>query len=525
MSAQGRSTARGAYYLFLGNSTTTVILAVSSILIGRLLGPDGYGLYSIALIVPSYAFLAIRLGLDSAVTRYGALYKAQGKHEKAASFVRSVLLFEMLLAVAAILILLPFAGLVSTDLLNRPELSGPIISIAIFSILGQSIYIITTNSFVGLDRSGKTALVMIIMSAARFAASAVLVIIGYAVLGAVLGYAIAYTFVGALSVIILLFTSRPRAPIEFYRNVSTALRYSTPVYVAFVLNGIIAPLQITILALTSSDAAVGGFTAALNISNAVILSLTYPITTSLLPHFTKSLNDTAKLSGAYKTMLKFSALFVVPVALFLIAFSLPLIKTIYGNAYGFASFYLVFLAAIGLLAGFGSAVWNSLLNGMNQTKSSLAAGGAGSVLTIIGSLVLIPLIGVYGAAVSLIAGQALSLVVATRMIKSRLGIQSLELLRVTKIYAASIAAALITFPLTTLALKPVELTIVGAGAYVTVLIPVLALINSLSESEIETLENSFSGMKLVSVPLNFAISYYRLFARSTDRAKSAAEIG
>jgi hypothetical protein len=45
---------RGGLFLFAGNTVATVILAVGSIVIARLLGPEGYGLYSVCLIVPFF---------------------------------------------------------------------------------------------------------------------------------------------------------------------------------------------------------------------------------------------------------------------------------------------------------------------------------------------------------------------------------------------------------------------------------------------------------------------------------------
>ena len=38
---------RGGFFLFAGNALSTIILAVGSILIARLLGPEDYGLYNI----------------------------------------------------------------------------------------------------------------------------------------------------------------------------------------------------------------------------------------------------------------------------------------------------------------------------------------------------------------------------------------------------------------------------------------------------------------------------------------------
>jgi len=70
------------YHLFLGNTTYTILLAVTAIVVGRIIGPDGYGLYTVALIVPSFLFTAIRLGLDSAASGRASFSRpsVSGKH-------------------------------------------------------------------------------------------------------------------------------------------------------------------------------------------------------------------------------------------------------------------------------------------------------------------------------------------------------------------------------------------------------------------------------------------------------------
>lgn len=44
--------AQGGLFLFTGNAPQLIILAISSILIGRLLGPENYGLLSTSLAIP-----------------------------------------------------------------------------------------------------------------------------------------------------------------------------------------------------------------------------------------------------------------------------------------------------------------------------------------------------------------------------------------------------------------------------------------------------------------------------------------
>jgi len=61
--------AKGGFSLFLGDVFSTIILAVGSILVARLLGPSGYGIYSLTLVVLMLLGSLIGLGVDYAVVK------------------------------------------------------------------------------------------------------------------------------------------------------------------------------------------------------------------------------------------------------------------------------------------------------------------------------------------------------------------------------------------------------------------------------------------------------------------------
>ena len=84
---------RGGLFLFTGSTVATVVLAFGSIVIARLLGPDGYGLYSVSLIVPGFLLLFGDFGVNSALVKYLAQFRVEGEKARVASFVRSGFLF------------------------------------------------------------------------------------------------------------------------------------------------------------------------------------------------------------------------------------------------------------------------------------------------------------------------------------------------------------------------------------------------------------------------------------------------
>ena len=73
--------ARGGFFLFTGNASSLAILAIGSIILARLLGPENYGLFSLSLVVPSILVGFLDLGVRSALVRFSAKFRAEGKQK------------------------------------------------------------------------------------------------------------------------------------------------------------------------------------------------------------------------------------------------------------------------------------------------------------------------------------------------------------------------------------------------------------------------------------------------------------
>jgi len=47
-----RASVHGGFFLFIGITSSTIIMALTSVLVARLLGPEDYGLYTVIMISP-----------------------------------------------------------------------------------------------------------------------------------------------------------------------------------------------------------------------------------------------------------------------------------------------------------------------------------------------------------------------------------------------------------------------------------------------------------------------------------------
>ena len=499
------------YDLFLGNTTYTLLLALTAVIVGRILGPDGYGLYTIALIIPPFLFNAIRLGLDTAATRYAARLISEGRDREANLFVYAMVLVEVGLAVAFTAVFLLLSGVLASRVLNRPDIGATILPIAILSVVGQAAYTVTASGLFGLGRYGSAALFQALQGLTKLVVSVVLILAGFGVAGAVAGYTASFFVSGLLGLILVMAISGAAIPKGLKADLTTGVHYGWPVYLSVLASGFVAPAINTLLALTVSNSQIGGYSTA-GTFNSLIALFTYPIATVLFPLFSRKVDEPVSLAKTYRTSVWFTGLLVVPVASFVIAFSVPLMVTFYGRAYSFGAEFLAVFASINLLAGLGSLSWSALLNGIGRTRDALVSTAIGSAVSVISAILLIRGVGTVGAIAGQAVGTAVMLFLGVWMVRRSLRV-GLALSAPWKIYLSAGLTGLVTYPISWLVEQPEASLVLGAAVFVVVFIPLLAVFRTVSPEAMDSLRSYLGFSKLISRPLEVAIRYYKLVAR------------
>ncbi|MDG6994631.1 MAG: oligosaccharide flippase family protein [Nitrososphaerota archaeon] len=505
-STRGKPVIRGMYHLFLGNTAYLIITGISSILVARLLGPQSYALYGLALLVPSYLYSAIHINTSASAVRFSAKYLSEGDREKAVSFGYSTLLFQFLLALAAFLISLPFSELIATEVYKRPVLGG-YIPAATASILGLALMNVSSGHFQGIGSMKKSAILSALQSLIRLVVSVGLIVLGFSAFGAVVGYSASYIGGGLLGLGFLVYARKNIIPRDFISTIRTSLKYSFPLYAPGALSLIATPFAETLLANFATNERFGGFLAAYNLSILLVFFGT-PISTALFPRFSRLDKKSDDLSQTYSSAVKYTTLFILPVVIAMMVFATPLASSIYGTKYAFSGLYLAALAAPNLLVGFGAQ--NQLLNGIGETRKTMVAGLASTIAYLVGSITFVPFFSVYGIAFSSALSTIVGLLVSSRMLRPILK-KGILVRSVSRIYVASAVAAVLVYPLTLLRLPAVATVVVGVSLYIAVCIPLLVVTRSLTKEDLSTLEAYFTSAGFLSPLLKLLLRYYRFF--------------
>lgn len=503
------STARNAFILSVGDFIYNAVLAVGAIAIARLLGSEGYGIYSLTFVVPLTLYSFINLGLDTATTRFTKLYLVERRFGMAVGAVRTSLILKGLIGVIGSSICFLYARPLSTLLIGRPELDRYVMFASITIIL-ESLYTSLLSIFIGFEEVWRSSAIKVAYSISRTAIAIALLAVGLQVPGAIAGYLAGLTLSVSIGLLFLASITR-RATYKDSNGAAIGglyiarelVLYSLPLYTASLVNSATVLYQNILLAYTLTNAEIGGYRALLNLQTLVLVILN-PITVSLLPMFTNmsSSGGGEKLSTVLARSNRYVAAIVVPLTLLSTVYSQEIIYVLYGTEYRFASAYLPLIFAPFLLAGLGTATIPQLFNALGKTKLNMYITLASTAILIPTSYTLTVVMGyrLWGFLTSnIVVAIASTILYNIALIKS-LG-SRINIWRTIPIYIASLVALpAALLPLFIPLPKPITLLriVVGGAVYISAYIILSTVFKALREQDVEFFIDVFTGIPVVN---------------------------
>jgi O-antigen/teichoic acid export membrane protein len=497
--------ARGGFFLFSGATLATVVMAISAIIIGRFLGPDLYGQYNLVLVIPSLLLLFSDLGINAGVTKFSSSLRAEGKSGCVASIIYHGILFRLGIGIILSILSLVFAGYFAL-LINRPD-SSFLIQIASLSVIFQVAYTTTNSAFVGLDKSEYSALATNIQAIAKTILQITLVLLGFNLVGALIGYVGGFAVASIMTAVILFKFLRPAKKNKAFsaaesgadgalRALKILVRYGMPLYVSVVLTGLFPLYQQVVLAFFVSDAAIGNFRAA---ANFVTLLAVIPtaITTALLPAFSKLESTPEHVSEFFRRANKYSCLLILPATTLVILFSRQIVQFVYGSLYDSAALFLSASVLIHLLVALGYLGLPSLFNGIGKTRLTLKMTLINFLVLAVLSPIFAQVYGVMGVIVAfLIAGTVASIYAACIAIK-RLEIR-FDFKQTGRIYMISVLSSLVPLCLLlSTSFSSIVIFIIGTILFLLVYITLMPLVGIVDAKELVVLSNITKNIPLL----------------------------
>lgn len=370
----GKDSATGGFRLFIAKIVSTVLLAVSAIIIGIFIEDVEYGLYVIAL-VPVTTFLLFQdWGVGPALTKYCARYRADKEERNLRKIVVAGLTFEFATGLILSLISFLVSGFVASTILVQPD-SDFLIKLCSTAILFTGISVGANAIFVGFERMDLSGFTLICQATVYCALCPLLVYLGYGAVGIILGYTLSYVLSGTLSAILLYFFifrklhSYKLEYSEIYQTLKLLLRYGVPLAVGLLASGLLQQFYLFMMSHYCDVAIIGHYKIATNFAVAITFFV-IPISTVLFPVFSKinPEEEPELLKSVFSSAIKYTTLFSLPATLAIIVLSETMINTVYGDKWFYSPFFLSLYMIQYLFVSIGAFTNVSLLQGLGETK-------------------------------------------------------------------------------------------------------------------------------------------------------------
>ena len=241
----GRDSASGGFWLFIGKTASTVILAVATIFMGRIISVDDYGLYTIALIPAATMLLFQDWGVGPALTKYCAQYRVTHEKSSLRRMILAGLLFEGLTGTVLTIVSFLMANFIGTVVFGKPG-SSILITVVSVTILPLSLLTGIEAILIGFERMKLQGLTMILRSVVYCVLSPVLVYLGYGASGAIIGYVTSILATFVVAIILLYFSifrkldhNKLDKP-SIFQSLKPLLHFGVPLAIGALIGGITA---------------------------------------------------------------------------------------------------------------------------------------------------------------------------------------------------------------------------------------------------------------------------------------------
>lgn len=477
------------YNLFAGRVglvgiTNTIITLRGLILIPILtktLGAEGYGIWSQILVTISLLAPPCTLGLGYAIIRFLAPEKDK---ERVGKGVSSILATTSLIALAA-------SGLIF--ILSEP------LAIAVFGGVNAAFYIrisvlliflaavdqIMIEYFTGFRQIRKYSAFMISQTIGEIALIAYLVLSGFGLLGAIISLLIARavtSVIGFLWIKSDINISKPS-----FSVVKPYLPFTLPIILTGLCYWLINLGDRYVIGYFMGASPVGIYSACYSLG-AVLLFFYAPLTGTLLPAIVKSYenNKIQEVKTYLKYSLKFLLMFAIPSVFGISILSKSLLVTL--TTPEFTEAYLVVsIVALATLLYCCSFVNTSVLQLFKETKKLGIIFGASASINLIINIVLVPRIGILGAAIATLVTFMIHLFVVSKFSFKKLS-YDIDLKFISKCIMASIPMGFVVWKMDPYGAVNILISIVVA---VVVYFGAMVLLKGFTREELRFLRGLF----------------------------------
>jgi O-antigen/teichoic acid export membrane protein len=389
---------RNAVYLFLGVVVANLASFIFRAIIAREFGPNGFGIFSLALMTTSIATMIALLGLPDGMVTFVSKFGEQDDYEQAAGVVLSSIVISLgtaLICSFGLILLTPF---IAEKIFNTPALTDVLWWFA--WIIPANVAIdLSAAYFLGIERGGSNTLIkQVIPKVSLLSLTMVVAVVD----GPITAVGIAYLAATGISALVGLTAVGLSFPFSRTDGISVDLRelltYSFPLLATTAIGFLLNWTDTVVVAYFFGSNEVGIYQSAF-ILGANIHIVMSAISGSLYPNFSTSLanEDTSPIRQRFTEGTRWAIVISAAPALYLMGFSGLSLSMLFGDSFRTGSQVLVILiAGQGLVLLFGPST--NLLKAAIESRYVAITYAIAAIVNLILNISLVPLFGLIGAA-------------------------------------------------------------------------------------------------------------------------------
>lgn len=491
---------KNSFILLIGNLLFRVGGYINRLLMSRMLGPSGYGLYGLTLPFQGIFQILSAGGLPPALSKYIAEYNA--KNEKA--LIRQIIItstkYMIFMALMLSVILLFSSDFIANVIFHKPLVVWPLRAVSLitpFSVVVGAM----RGAFQGVYKNEYTVYNRLAEQTATIVFACLFVFCGLYAMGAVLGSAFGF-IVSAITAVYLykkhispMFESEDSLNLSFKEELKllwTLIRFAIPVTITALSEMAIYDVGTLIIGIFMLSSDVGYYNSADPIAR-IPLVISLSISTVLLPATAEAytLKNKKMLQEYVVDCLRYCILTVLPLCVLISIFSVPIITLLFGSTYTPGSEVLSILV-IGMSFYSIYMICSSILQGTGKPEIPMYVLIGGTVLNILLNILFVKMIGITGAAIGTTITTCVLMIIISYIVVKNTKI-SIPWKNIFRIIMSNIILILICILIPKTIIGSIIGLIVGIGVYIISLI----FLKVLSKRDIQFFTEYLNKIKFI----------------------------
>ncbi|RZV10898.1 O-antigen/teichoic acid export membrane protein [Natrinema hispanicum] len=425
---------------FSGRVIATISSSILTVLLARLLEPDSYGLLFLAISIYGIVKLFSKLGIARSASRYLAEYRETDADQIPYILKTSFLLNALTILLTGFVLFIGKEHI--AELIGRPELS-PFLALGALFIGFSSLLSYVRFILQGFERVELSSTVHAADRTCRLFLAVGFVLLGYDVIGALLGYIISAALVstgGLLFIYISFyrgFEKNPREP-DLRRRI---IKYAIPLTATNTATVLDKRIDMVLIGFFLNPSAVAFYTAGRQIVQFIKMPMaSLGFTLSPMYGSQKANGDSDTAARIYETSLSYGLLLYIPISAGVILIAEPLIELVFGSEY-LGAVPILHVFSLYIVLESVTELTNTSLDYLGRARSRAIIQLITAVLNVLLNIILIPLIGIVGAAIATVITHSLYTLANVYIINLELSLRFGFILR-NLLYSIGIAIAI-----------------------------------------------------------------------------------